>query len=99
MIAKQVLTRAYRNLLRVCGGRGWGRVYPFNRLNDYLTSRVLPRLRTNIATVHGHRMLLDPLDSLGLSIYGTWEPFETELIQSLVHPGDVVVDVGANIGY
>ncbi len=30
---------------------------------------------------------------------GQWEPFESTLVQSLLGPGDVFVDVGANIGY
>ena len=30
---------------------------------------------------------------------GTWEPFETELVQALLEPGDVFVDIGANIGW
>src|SRR5262249_36182110 len=30
---------------------------------------------------------------------GVYEPFETGLLQNQLRPGDVVVDVGANIGY
>jgi FkbM family methyltransferase len=30
---------------------------------------------------------------------GIWEPFETQLLLQLLSPGDVFVDVGANIGY
>lgn len=30
---------------------------------------------------------------------GVWEPYETDLILSLLQPADVVVDVGANLGY
>jgi FkbM family methyltransferase len=30
---------------------------------------------------------------------GIWEPFETSLVLGMLRPGDVVVDVGANIGY
>jgi FkbM family methyltransferase len=30
---------------------------------------------------------------------GEWEPFETELIERFLRPGDVFVDVGANIGW
>ncbi|MEO5834485.1 MAG: FkbM family methyltransferase [Nakamurella sp.] len=34
-----------------------------------------------------------------LVINRTWEPEEGELLRSLVKPGDVFVDVGANVGY
>ena len=30
---------------------------------------------------------------------GIWEPYETELVMALLGPGDIFVDVGANIGY
>lgn len=30
---------------------------------------------------------------------GIWEPFETSLVLALLGPGDVFVDVGANLGY
>ena len=30
---------------------------------------------------------------------GIWEPYETSLLLRFLHPGDVFVDVGANIGY
>lgn len=30
---------------------------------------------------------------------GIWEPYETSLVQARLKPGDVFVDVGANIGY
>jgi FkbM family methyltransferase len=30
---------------------------------------------------------------------GIWEPFETELFRRILSPGDVCIDVGANIGY
>jgi FkbM family methyltransferase len=30
---------------------------------------------------------------------GEWEPFETELVQRFLQPGDVFVDIGANIGW
>ncbi|HLG89112.1 MAG TPA: FkbM family methyltransferase [Alphaproteobacteria bacterium] len=30
---------------------------------------------------------------------GSWEPFETELVQRFLRPGDCFVDIGANIGW
>jgi FkbM family methyltransferase len=52
-------------------------------------------------TVHGgHTLLLDPRDSLGLAwSKGNYEPFETALLKQHVRRGDVVLDLGANIGY
>jgi FkbM family methyltransferase len=44
-------------------------------------------------------MYLDPNDSLYLFINEIYEPYETELISSIIKPGSVVLDIGANIGY
>src|SRR5580658_6921217 len=30
---------------------------------------------------------------------GEWEPFETQIVQCFLRPGDVFVDIGANIGW
>jgi len=46
--------------------------------------------------VHGEQ---DRFVSQRLREQGIWEPYETSLVLSLLRPGDVFVDVGANIGY
>lgn len=54
------------------------------------------------ADVVGHTMYLDPTDEVVSPMLlrdGCYEPFETEVIKSVVKPGDVVVDLGANVGY
>jgi FkbM family methyltransferase len=54
------------------------------------------------AWVYGHRMTLDPDDTVvspRLCIDGSFEHLETDLVLRQVHPGDIVADVGANIGY
>ncbi|MEZ5572582.1 MAG: FkbM family methyltransferase [Halioglobus sp.] len=46
--------------------------------------------------VHGEQ---DQCISQRIREDGIWEPFETSLLLRVLQPGDVVVDVGANIGY
>ena len=80
------------------------RLAPNFRLEDlplYVPAKnwVFDRLRQKEVTVHGFPFLLDPLDSLELSIFRTYEPFETSLLSAEIRPGMTIVDVGANIGY
>lgn len=60
---------------------------------------IIRRLKADVVEIDGHKMFLDPQDSLLLSIRGEYEPFETALIKQSVKPGQVVLDIGANIGY
>lgn len=46
--------------------------------------------------VHGER---DQYVSRRIQEEGVWEPYESSLILGLLRPGDVFLDVGANIGY
>lgn len=46
--------------------------------------------------VHGKQ---DQFVSRRIREDGVWEPYETSLLLELLQPGDVFVDVGANIGY
>lgn len=46
--------------------------------------------------VHGEQ---DAFVSRRIREEGIWEPYETSLLLSILGPGDVFVDVGANIGY
>jgi FkbM family methyltransferase len=74
-----------------------------SRLSELRESvEFLNRCRRSHAWVYGHRMTLDPDDtvvSLKLCQDGSFEHFETDLALRDVAEGDVVVDVGANIGY
>ncbi len=64
-----------------------------------LKRTIFNRLRQREVIVHGFPFLLDPLDSLELSIFRNYEPFETSLLTAEVRAGMTVVDIGANIGY
>ncbi|UCB43081.1 MAG: FkbM family methyltransferase [Dehalococcoidales bacterium] len=57
------------------------------------------RLRHKVVRVHGHRMFLDPEDNLGLSVKGVHEPLTTEIFRKNIRKGNIMLDIGANIGY
>ena len=55
-----------------------------------------------LCTTNYNKMYVDTRDLLiapWLLIHGEWEPEETELLKKIIKPGDVFVDVGANLGY
>ena len=58
-------------------------------------------LRPNIVKVKGNKMYIDPKRNPTIALYdiGGYENAETELFESHIKEGDVVMDIGANIGY
>jgi len=51
-----------------------------------------------IITNEGHKIYLDKNDVLHLSIHQDFEPLETKVLENNIKKGDVVLDLGANIG-
>jgi len=95
MEIRRLLSNIYKEIYKRFSGYGLGNFYPFKILNNYIISR----LKSRFAIIDNHKMFLDSKDSLNLSIYGCHEPFDTELVKKEIKEGDVVLDLGANIGY
>jgi FkbM family methyltransferase len=89
--------RFYGLLTKHLRGRGFSKYWVLRRANDALSS-FFRRMHPAYVDVYGSRIYLDPEDSLGLSM-GLHEPDELALVRDELHPGDIFVDVGANIGY
>ncbi len=95
MIMKKLLLAIYKGIEFVLGGYGIARFYPIRVANEFIIRKV----KSNFAIVQGHKMFLDSKDSLYLSINGIYEKFETKLIKNEIKQDDIVLDLGANIGY
>jgi FkbM family methyltransferase len=62
-------------------------------------SRVRWRAADGALLGDGLHLRVDERDSLGLVATGSYEPYETALLLSLITPESIVLDVGANVGY
>ncbi len=65
-------------------------------------SPVVNLFKPNWVMVGNNKMYIDKNDrvvSLALLLNGTWEEFETEVFKKNLKKEDVVLDIGANIGY
>ncbi len=70
--------------------------YPFLKKINGL---IIKKLRSPVVKIEGHIIHLDPEDSLRLSTRGYYEPFVIDIAQKYLKQGDIVLDIGANIGY
>ncbi len=95
MRGRTTLIKIYKSARTVFGGHGIAGLPVLRTIHGF----ALKHLKSNFATVRGHKIFLDPKDSLNLSINGTYEEYETELMEKIVKTGDIVLDIGANIGY
>jgi FkbM family methyltransferase len=66
-----------------------------------LLAGVLASTRQTVRTVDGQAFSVDPVSHLGhaLLFERVYEPELTRLVQTVLRPGDVFLDVGANEGY
>ncbi|MBW8049692.1 MAG: FkbM family methyltransferase [Cytophagales bacterium] len=92
---KRALIFVYNIFYKIFSRFELGRFYLFRILKKYITSK----LKSDFVQIHGHKMYLDYKDSLNLSIRGSHEPFTTEFVKTQINKNDIVIDLGANIGY
>jgi len=85
----------YSKVAKKLRGRGL-RKYKF--LNDF-NQKIQAGVKSDFAVVQESKMYLGVRDHYNLSIDGFYEPKETELVKREVKKGNIVIDVGASIGY
>ena len=96
-----VFGKIYKNI-----GRGvlWTVVHQIyeNPYTKAVVSPVVNFFKPESLIIGGHRMYIDKDDrviSLELILSGKWEKFEASLFEQNIKPGNIVIDIGAHIGY
>ncbi|OGM22849.1 hypothetical protein A2961_01665 [Candidatus Woesebacteria bacterium RIFCSPLOWO2_01_FULL_39_21] len=96
MNTKKILQGIYRAVIFILGRYGIGGFHLIRVAHCFVRRKLI----SNFIFVQGHKMFLDSKDSLNLSINnGVFEKFETELIKKEIKQGNIVLDIGSNIGY
>lgn len=97
LLKMKKIIRPIFNLVVKIGGKLKLRRFDFiSNLNNNIRRKLKPEF---IVTKYNHTIFLDKNDSLRLSIRGEWDVSEAKIMEDLIKEGDVVVDIGANIGY
>ena len=91
---KNLLLRLYKKLVKAFTGYGFIKIYPIRVIHSFINSILVPKY----VMVDGHKMYLDKEDSLNISTGENYKPLETKVLYDEIKEGNVVLDIGANIG-
>lgn len=95
---RQFAAFIFRMGSKLLTGTKLARIYPMPKIRNLFINYL--RINTPAMTqIGGNIMYLDYNDTLDLSIRGSYEPFEADLFKNEIQPGDIVLDIGAHIGY
>lgn len=78
-------------------GSGLRKIKFIEKINIFLRVKLKPDFI--ITKKYNHKMFLDKIDSLYLSVYNDWDDFATTLLEKEIKKGSIVLDLGANIGF
>jgi len=95
------IRRKYGNLVEFATRQGLYRVQFLRRLNKkihLIFKKSSDKFKKSKVKIGNNVLFLDEDDSLGLSLNQNYEPTHTKLIKENVRKGNIVLDIGANIG-
>ena len=94
-------------VLKIVGGKGLGKKFPFLwRLYDFFFRLAAPK-KYFFHQINNMKFLVDPNEPLrhvrnwmqNYFMSNEYEPVTTKIVEELVKPGHIAIDIGASIGY
>ena len=95
MTTNKIILNSYKIIKKIFQGKGLTKFSIVRKIKNY----ALDNFKTEFVYVQGNKIFLDEKDCLQLSVNEVIEPVETKLFNDIIKKGEVLVDVGANIGY
>ena len=92
MKMNNIKNKFFKSTMKLIGNKGLAK----NRLGNSVKDFLIRNCKTNEMSVNGYKMLLH--DNMEISLR-PYEPIETEIVKTHVEKNNIVVDIGANIGY
>ena len=104
-MCKSIVSSTFKKITELLEGTFVKNIPGIGKLHSYLFWHLWPRER--IMEIQGSKMYLNPDDlprrfKETCKIYirfGIWEEYTTEMLKKVATEGNIVVDLGANIGY
>lgn len=95
MFTIKILFLIYQCIKKLLGGKGLTKNSFIRKMKEYS----LANLQTDYAEIFGNKLFLGKKGlAMSISHYGKYEETEAKIMEQKISKGDIVVDVGANIG-
>lgn len=94
-LSNGVFLRIYGRIIKKVAHSRISSIEPLQNIHK----AIVKHSSSDFVMIGENKIYLDQNDSLRLSIHGSHEPFETELLSKWIKESDYVLDLGANIGY
>jgi FkbM family methyltransferase len=90
-----MITSIYRKIIKQFYGTGLSKIDLIRNTNN----KILNHMQVKQINVFGYKLILDKFDTNGYSLMKVNKNNELDIIKNIIKEGDIVIDVGANIGF